>query len=299
MNDLAVDELRGSYPPLVTPFCDGEVDYGAFARLVERQVAAGSHGIVVTGTTGEPAMLTAKERIELVRVASATAAGRLTIVAATGSQSFEETRSLTVDAVRAGADAVLVVTPYYSRPPQRGLIAYFEKIGALTEVPLLIYHIPSRAAVGLDAASVEAIAATTSTLVGIKHAAPDLGYVTDLRERLGADFRIFVGLEEWSFPMLAVGASGLMNAVGNVAPKRVLALWRAVHDGHLADARARHRELRELNDAVSYDINPIPMKYMMRRLGLLDVNEHRLPMLPAVPEMESRLDGVLRRAGLM
>jgi 4-hydroxy-tetrahydrodipicolinate synthase len=296
---LAADAFVGSYLPLVTPFREGAVDFDAYATLVEHQVRSGSQGIVVTGTSGEPATLTPPERTNLVRIAVEAAAGRLTVVAATGSQSFEETAPLTAAAVDAGADAVLVVTPYYSRPPQRGLVEYFRQVGALTDAPLLIYHIPGRAAVGLDLASVEEIAAAAPTLIGMKHASADLGYVSNLLSRLGPSFRIFVGLEEWSFPMLAVGACGLMNAIRNVAPASVVELWRAVHEGRLLDARRMHEELRELNESVFFDINPIPMKYMMRRLGLLHANEHRLPMMPATPDVEARLDRILERAGLL
>jgi 4-hydroxy-tetrahydrodipicolinate synthase len=169
-----------------------------------------------------------------------------------------------------GADAVLVVTPYYIRPPQRGLIEYFADIGARTPLPLLVYHIPGRAAVSLTAGTLEQIAARTPTLVGMKHAVNDLSLASDALHRLGPDFRLFVGLEELSFPMLALGASGLMNAVGNLRPAAVAELCDAVAKGDLDTARALHFELLELNRAVFWDTNPIPMKYLMVRMGLLD-----------------------------
>lgn len=136
-------------------------------------------------------------------------------------------------------------------------------------------------------------------LVGMKHAANDLGFVTRLLDRFGFEFRIFVGLEELSFPMLALGAAGLMNAVGNVAPRPVAELYESVVRGDLAAARKLHFALFELNQAVFFDTNPIPIKYMMKRMGLLPTEEHRLPMVPATPELAERLDGVLRRAGLL
>ena len=139
--------LRGSYPPLVTPFTEGKVDLDLFAKLVDRQVAEGSHGILVTGTTAEPSSLTVAERCALVKVAVETVAGRIPVVAATGSQSYAETMELTCHAEKAGADALLVVTPYYIRPPQQGLVDYFVAVGSLTRLPLMIYHIPGRAAV--------------------------------------------------------------------------------------------------------------------------------------------------------
>lgn len=290
--------LRGSYPPIVTPFRDGAVDEEAFARLVDFAIREGSHGILVSGTTAEPSTLTLDERARLVEVAIEAAAGRAPIVAATGSQSYAETIELTRRAGQAGADAVLVVTPYYIRPPQRGLVEYFAAVAERTALPLLIYHIPGRAAVSLDVATVVEIAERAPNLVGIKHASADLGFVTSVLHELGPDFRLFVGLEELSFPMLCLGAAGLMNAVGNLAPGRIARLYELVKAGDLAGARQLNFALLELNQAIFYETNPIPLKYMLKRTGLLERNEHRLPMVPAGLDLERRLDGVLERAGL-
>jgi 4-hydroxy-tetrahydrodipicolinate synthase len=295
---LPADALRGSYPPLVTPFAaDGSVDLDAYAAQIERQVAGGSHGITVNGTTAEPSTLTVDERNAIVSLAVDVVAGRVPVVAATGSQSHAETVALTAHAATAGADAVLIVTPYYVKPPARGLVAYFADLGARCELPLLVYHIPGRTAVDVPPPVLEQIAEATPTFVGLKHAVNDLGYVTEARRRLGDDLRVFVGLEELSLPMLAVGATGLMNAVGNVAPSAIASLYESVASGDLATARKQHEALLELNQAVFWDTNPIPIKYMMRRLGVLPTNAHRLPMVPATPELEARLDALLDRLG--
>ncbi|GAA4355984.1 2,4-dihydroxyhept-2-ene-1,7-dioic acid aldolase [Variovorax defluvii] len=298
---IALDDkfLRGSITPLVTPLRDGKVDYDAYAGLVRYQVDNGSHGVLVNGTTAEPSTLTLVERKELLRVAVQAAGGRVPVVAATGSQSHKETVELTEAAERDGANALLVVTPYYVRPPQRGLAAFYRDVASRTRLPLMIYHIPGRTAIDVEMDTLRQIADEVPTLVGIKHAVADLGLVTDMLKVLGPQFRVFVGLEEYSFPMMAVGACGLMNAVANVAPRLVADLANATAAGDLARARALHFSLYELNKAVFFDTNPIPMKYMMRRLGILARNEHRLPMMPATPELEARLDGVLRRAGLL
>lgn len=295
MIDLQDSFLRGSYTPLITPFTEQRVDHKQYAALVQRQIDGGSHGIVVNGTTGEPSTLTVAERGALVRTAVAVAAGRLPVVAATGSQSLSETLELTAAAELAGADAVLVVTPYYIKPPQRGLVSYFNRVATSSALPLMIYHIPARAAVELAIESVAEIAETSPTLVGMKHASADLGYATRLLRTLGEDFRLFVGLEELSLPLLAIGASGLMNAVGNLAPRAVADLCDAVHKGDLLEARRINAGLAELNEAVFWDTNPIPMKYLMTQLGLLTSNEHRLPMVAATPQLEERLDDLLAR----
>jgi 4-hydroxy-tetrahydrodipicolinate synthase len=291
--------LKGSYPPLVTPFRDGAVDYETYARLIERQIAEGSHGILVNGTTAEPSTLTVDERLRLVALAARTVKGRVPIVAATGSQSHADSIVLTEAAKDAGADAVLIVTPYFIRPPQRGLVEYYIDLGKRTDLPVMIYHIPGRAAVNVTVDTVAAIADKLPKLVGLKHAVDDLGFVSELLMRLGFEFRVHVGLEDISFPMLAVGASGLMNAVGNIAPRKVAELYELTAAGRMAEARAAHYALFELNKAVFFDTNPIPMKYMMKRLGIIPTEEHRLPMVPATQEVAKRLDAVLVRAGLL
>jgi 4-hydroxy-tetrahydrodipicolinate synthase len=299
MIELPADHLKGSIPPLITPFRDGEVDYDAYPDLVNNQIAEGSHGILVNGTSSEPSTLTIEERNRLVDVAIGAAAGRRPIVAATGSQSHAETVALTEHADKAGADALLVVTPYYIRPPQRGLVDYYIDLGRRTDLPLMIYHIPGRTAISVTLDTLERIAEATPNFVGIKHAVNDLGFVSEMLNRFGADFRVFVGLEELSFPMLCIGAAGMMNAVGNVAPAKVAALYETVAAGDLEAGRRLHNELFDLNKSVFFDTNPIPVKYMMARLGILPANEHRLPMMPATAELEERLDGVLRRAGML
>jgi 4-hydroxy-tetrahydrodipicolinate synthase len=294
-----LDRLKGSIPPLVTPFRRGVVDYDAYAKLVAFQIQNGSHGILVNGTTAEPSTLSVEERNRLVDVAVQTAAGRVPVVAATGSQSLQETRELTEHGAKAGADALLIVTPYYIRPPQRGLVAYYLELASMTDLPWMVYHIPGRAAVSVTIDTLKELRAKSPNFVGMKHAVNDLALVSECHAVLGPDFRIFVGLEELSFPMMAVGAWGLMNAVGNLRPRILADLCDAVWRGDLGTAQQLHHRLFEINQAVFFDTNPIPMKYMMRRLGILELNEHRLPMVPATAELERRLDGVLARAGLI
>jgi len=294
-----LERLRGSIPPLITPILNGAVDYDTYAELVEFQIKGGSHGIVVNGTTAEPSTLTLEERNRLVDIAVDIASKRVPVIAATGSQSLGESRRLTEHAARAGADALLIVTPYYIRPPQRGLVAYYLELASISQLPWMVYHIPGRAAVSVTLETLKELKERSPRLVGMKHAANDLVFVSECLAALGTDFRIFVGLEELSFPMMAVGACGLMNAVGNLRPHVLADLCDAVWKNDLAQARGLHQALLEINQAVFFDTNPIPIKYMMRRVGLLPTNEHRLPNMPATAELEARLDGVLRRAGLL
>jgi len=296
---LKTERLWGSFPPLVTPFKDGAVDYDTYRRLVSLHVENGSHGILVNGTTAEPSTLTVEERNRIVDLAIETNAGRLPVVVATGSQSLAETRILTDHALSAGADALLIVTPYYIRPPQRGLIDYYLKVTQDCAIPWMIYHIPGRTAVGIELDTLREIKGRSPTFVGMKHASTDLSLVSHCVAEFGDEFRLFVGLEELSLPMMTVGACGLMNAVGNLCPNLLSQLCEAIRRNDLLVAQEIHHKLFEINQSVFFDTNPIPLKYMMKRMGLLPANEHRLPMVPATPELESRLDGVLRRCGLV
>jgi 4-hydroxy-tetrahydrodipicolinate synthase len=284
---------------VITPFRGNAVDYDAYASLVDRQISEGSHGVLVNGTTAEPSTLTLEERNQLVDIAIDVAAKRVPVVAQTGSQSLADTLVLTEHADKSGADALLVVTPYYIRPPQRGLVAYYIEVCSHTALPVMIYHIPGRTAIHVTSDTVAHIRDEASNLIGMKHAVNDLGFCSDLLERFGMDFRIFVGLEELSFPMMAVGACGLMNAVSNLVPKRVAEMCERVFANDLEGARRIHYDLFALNKSVFFDTNPIPIKYMMKRMGIIPDNSHRLPMAPATPELEERLDRVLLHAGLI
>lgn len=296
---LAPTFLRGSYTPVVTPFRDGKVDFEQFARLIERQIEGRSHGIVVAGTTGEATSLTLGERDQLFKTAVRIAKGRVPIVAGTGCASYEETAELSALAEKARVSALLVVTPYYSRPPQGGLVEYFARIARSTSLPFLIYHIPGRAAVSVTAQTVMHIVERAPNVVGIKHAVHELDLVSELLVGLGKDFRVFCGLESLSLPMLAIGAAGVMNAVGNLDPARVAALCDAASSGRWDEARTLHFELFALSQAIFLDTNPIPLKYMMARIGLLASPEVRLPLVPLNSGREKILDEVLRKAGLL
>lgn len=286
--------LRGVMTPLITPMVGEEIDFRTLARLADRQAVEGVHGVVVNGTSGEPSTLTLAERTRAVATVADEVGDRLPVLAATGSQSLMETLVLSREAVMAGAKAILVVTPYYVVPPQRGLVEYYVRVAAEVDVPVLIYHIPRRAAVSIDVETLGLIVERAPNVIGIKHSARDLAYVTDVLTAL-QDFRVFVGVEDLSFPMLAIGAIGLINAVGNVLPQELVALYDAVQRSDLEAARELHDRLFEINESVFWDTNPIAIKYLMRRAGHIERNDHRLPMMPATPELATRLDAVLQR----
>ena len=293
-----LSKIKGSIPPIITPFNNNQLDYQAYAGLVEFQINKGSHGILVNGTTAEPSTLTVAERNKTVDMAIATNNGRLPVIAATGSQSLLESKTLTRYAAEAGVDALLIVTPYYIRPPQRGLIEYFLDVMDGIDTPWMVYHIPGRASVSITLETVKELKDRSSNFIGMKHAVNDLAFVSECIDAF-PDYLVFVGLEELSFPEMAIGAVGLMNAVGNLRPDLLAEMCQAVWDNDLAKGRGIHQRLLELNQSVFFDTNPIPIKYMMKRLGIIPENHHRLPMMPAEAALEKKLDGVLERAGLL
>lgn len=290
-----VPSLSGAFTPLVVPFTNGDVDYDRYARLIEWQIGQGTHGLLVNATSGEPTTLTFDEKARLIEVAVKTSAGRKPVVAGIPAESHAEAVNLLAKAEAAGADAVVSVTPYYVRPPQRGLVAFFADLANRTKLPFLIYHIPARAAVSVTAETFESIAERAPNFIGLKNTDDDLALVSRLMSRLGPDFRIFGGLESTAFAMSALGGCGTMITTSNVAPKQVAKLNELCMAGKLHEAQALALELDELMTAPFLDTGPIPIKCMMKLMGLIATNEHRLPMVPATPELEKRLEAIVER----
>jgi 4-hydroxy-tetrahydrodipicolinate synthase len=294
----ASDFLRGAYCPLVVPFRDGKIDFDAYGALIERQIAEGSHGLLVNATSGEPTTLSVAERGDLVEFAIKTANGRRPVCAGTASESFEATAALIDRFDKAGADSILVVTPFYSAPPQRGAVSYFASLGARTRRPLLIYHIPARAGFTLAVDTLAAIRDEVPHFAGLKNTDTDVGFVTGALARLGRDFRIFAGLELPTLPMLGIGGCGMMITASNVAPRLVSQLYETFAKGDIDGAIALNLKLYPLFRGVALESSPIPVKYMLKRLGVLKTNEHRSPLVPASLEVEKQLDKVLADMGM-
>jgi 4-hydroxy-tetrahydrodipicolinate synthase len=287
--------LKGAFTPLIVPFKSGAIEYDRYAGLIEWQIEQGAHGLLVNATSGEPTTLTFDEKARLIEVAVKTSAGRRPVVAGIPSESHSEAVALLARAESSGADALVSVTPYYVRPPQRGLIAYFTDLAARTELPFLIYHIPARAAVFVTAETFEAIAERCPNFVGLKNTDDDLAFVSRLISRLGEDFRIFGGLESTAFAMAALGGCGTMITTSNVAPKLIARLNDLCIAGNMHEAQELAVELDELMAAAFLDSGPIPIKCLMKLMGLIPANEHRLPMMPATPDLEARLVAVVER----
>lgn len=294
MSALRRDLQPGSYTPLVTPFHKGTIDWDAFEQSVLRQVSAGSQGVVVSGTTGEPTSLTAAERTESFRRAVAVADGRIAVVAGVGAPDQATTFDLAEAAVQAGVAALLVVTPAFVKPSQRALVQHFTAVAARTSLPVLLYNIPGRAGTAIEPETVARVVDAAPNVVGIKHASADLDVLTILFATLGSDFHVFCGAESLSYPMLALGASGLMSAVGNLFPQEVAELCRSVAADDHPRALEIHRHLFDVNRAVFFDTNPVPLKAMLKSHGL-GSDEVRPPLATLDLATRDRVLGVIER----
>lgn len=292
-------QLFGSIVPLPTPFSQGVVDLQALEQLIQRQLAAGSHGLSVGGSTGEALSLTLGERKELLERTLAAVDGRVPVLAGTGAGCLADTIQLTRHAQRVGAAAALVMPPPGLRPNQEGLYRYFAAVAREAECfPLVLYHIPARVGVGLAVETVARLHRDFPWICGLKHSAPDLEYLTQLRRAVGEGFAVFCGYEALTFPMMALGAAGTIAATANWLPQHVAALCQAAAEGRWQQARRLHEELQPANEAIFWDTNPIPLKTVLSWMGLL-AKEWRLPLAPTTPLVEEKLQSLARSYGLI
>jgi len=291
-------ELSGVLTATYTPFlADGRLDEGAYRALCERLVAAGS-GLVPCGTTGETPTLDDAEYDRCVAIAASVAAGRVPVVAGTGSNSTHKTITTTRRAKALGADAALVVTPYYNKPPQPALLAHYRAVADEGGLPILIYNVPSRTGVNL-AATTTLTLAEDDRFIGVKEASGQLAQFEELCARAPAGFSVLSGDDAWTLPLMALGGRGVVSVASNVAPAAVVGLVRAALAGDLAAARAHHFRLKPLVDALFLTTNPIPLKLAAAMLGHARADV-RLPLVSdADPALAARLRTGLVQAGLL
>jgi len=291
-------QFKGSIVPVVTPFRNGQFDEKAFADLINWQIENGSHGISVTGTTGEPSSLTMAERKQVIQVAAAAVAGRVPFIPGTGSTNHAETLELTKFAQSVGADAVLLITPYYNRPSQNGLFQHFDAVAKSTDLPVILYNIPGRTAVNLEIDTVARLKDANSNLIGVKESNKDFEHINRLLHKMGRDFLVYSGIELLCYPILAIGGAGYISATGNLLPKPVASLYDLVVAGKWQEAQDLHYHLMPLNDAIFIEINPVPVKTALGWMGRISP-EVRLPLAPLAPANEAKLKAICQQYGLV
>jgi 4-hydroxy-tetrahydrodipicolinate synthase len=290
--------VRGAITPLVTPFsADGELDLEAIDRLVDWQLARGSHGISVGGSTGEPTSQTVAERIAVMRRAAAAIGGRVPFLPGTGTALMSETLELCAEAQALGAAAALVVAPYYSRAQQDGLQRWYGRVASeFPELPIIVYNVPIRSAVDLAPATVGRLRRDHENIVGIKETTRDFEHASYVLDAAGSDFIALSGIELLCYPMLCLGGRGHLSCVANFAPEPVAALYDAFVAGDHDRARTLHYALHPLVDAAFAETNPVPAKWIMHETGLIGSDHAREPLAPLSEDGVSRVRALLRRS---
>jgi len=291
-----LERIRGSITALITPFRDGKVDIKAFGEIVERQIADGTHGLVPCGTTGETPTLAPDEFLAVVGTAVKIAKGRVPVIAGTGSNSTRHTIELTQAVEQLGADAALVVTPYYNKPTQEGLYLHYRAVASVTRLPILIYNIPGRAAVEM---SVETMArlAKLPNIVGVKDATANLARVTQQRLACGVDFIQISGEDPTAIGFNAQGGVGCISVTSNVAPRLCADLQSATLKGDYVTARKIQDRLMPLHEALFCETSPAPVKYAASLLGLCEA-DCRLPLAPLSETSKAKVRAAMTQMGL-
>lgn len=306
---MSLDQLRrrlkGAMTALVTPFRNGEVDYPALTSFIDWQIGQGIGALVPCGTTGEAPTLTWDERIGVIRRCVERTAGRIPVIAGTGTNNTEATIAFTEAARAFGADAALLVTPYYNRPSQEGIVRHFEAVAAKVDIPLVVYNVPSRTGVDLMPATIARLAAIPA-VIGTKDATGDLSRPMALTAALGDRLLQFSGHDATAFGFNTMGGSGTISVVANVVPRLVVEMHDALRCGDVHAARALNHRLRPLVSALELETNPAPVKHALH-LSRGMTPDLRLPMVPveagtgeeigrALPALEAGAEGPLADA---
>ncbi len=289
--------FKGAITALITPFKNGKVDEKRLIENVEIQIKSGINGLVPCGTTGESPTLSHEEHKRVIEIVIKSTAGRVPVIAGTGSNSTDEALELTAHAKKAGADAALIVSPYYNKPTQKGLYLHFKIIAEKVDIPVILYNIPGRCGVTIEASTM-ALLAKLKNIVGVKEAAGSLDAVSQIIRACGMQFDVLSGDDVLCLPMMSVGGRGVISVISNLAPKQVAEMTAAYASGDHKKALMLHYALLPLMKAAFIETNPIPIKTAMKLAGL-DTGEMRLPMCAMEEKNEKLLAEVLREMKLI
>lgn len=290
--------FQGALVAIVTPFKDGRVDEAALRRLIDFQIANGTHGIVPCGTTGESATLSFQEHERVVEITIEQVAGRVPVVAGTGSNNTDEAVKLTRHAKEAGANGALMISPYYNKPTQAGLYQHFKKVAQSVDIPIILYNIPGRTAVNMEADTIARLA-ELDNIVGVKEASGSMKQITDIIAKCGENFTVLSGEDFLTFPLLCVGGKGVISVTSNVAPRDMADLCNLYFDGKLTEARRLYYRLLPLCHSLFIETNPAPIKAALAMKGLMESDEVRLPLVQMSDANRERLRKELQAYGLL
>jgi 4-hydroxy-tetrahydrodipicolinate synthase len=288
--------FEGTFTPIVTPFrADGSIDLRALGDLVEWQIDSRIDGLVPCGSTGESATLSPEEHVSVIRHVVEVAAGRVPVIAGTGSNSTREAVEFTRHARDLGADGALLISPYYNKPTQDGIFLHYRKVAEDTGFPLLVYNVPGRTSSRIEPETLARLSRVPS-IVGLKDSGGDLVKTSETIAQCEPSFVVLSGDDALTLPMLSIGARGVISTVANVAPHQTAAIVRAYLGGDLARARAVHYELLPLMQALFIETNPIPVKTALQILGRIPDAALRLPLTPLTQASRERLEATLANA---
>jgi len=289
---LEVDMFYGTMTALVTPFADGALDEEAFRAHIERQIEAGVDAIVPAGTTGEAATLSFAEHKRVIAIAVEQAAGRVPVIAGTGSNNTAESIELTQAAKALGADAALLISPYYNKPTQEGIVQHYTAVANAVHLPQILYNVPGRTNSNLLPATVARLA-NVANIVGIKDATADMAQLVQTMDACDGKLEFYSGDDATVLPFMALGGQGVISVVSNIAPKTMRALTEAMRQADWPRARALQFALRELNRCLFLEANPIPVKAACHALGWMR-DELRLPLTPLSASAREALLAAMR-----
>lgn len=291
-------KFHGALTAMVTPFKNGAFDEESYRALLDWQIEQGINGVVPCGTTGESATLSHEEHKRVVRTCVEHVAGRVPVLAGAGSNNTKEAIELAKDARDAGADGLLLITPYYNKPTQEGLYQHFKAISAEVDLPFIVYNVPGRTGVNLLPETLARMARDIPQVQGTKDATANLHQVSDIAEYCGKDFMLISGDDFTVLPLLAVGGCGVISVVSNIAPAWMAGMYKAFAEGDIEKAREYHFKLQPLSRACFLETNPAPVKTALSMMGKIPM-EFRLPMVPLQPENEAKLRKILTDSGII
>lgn len=289
--------FRGAATALITPFCEGRIDFEALGHLIERQIEGGIDALVLAGTTGESATLTDAEKMALFAFAAERIGGRVPLIAGTGCADTSHTITLCRSAAVAGADAFLIVTPYYNKPSQNGLRAHFEKIADASDKPIIIYSVPGRTGVTVATNTYVALSQHPN-IVAVKEANNDIGAITALVDSCGEQMDVYAGNDDMTVPLLTLGGSGVISVLSNIVPSAVHDITRLWWEGKPRLSSAKSAKYRSLCRALFADTNPVPVKTALSMMGLCR-EDVRLPLVPPSEQVRNRLKTCLEELKLI
>jgi len=290
--------IAGSMVALVTPMdAQGRLDWDSLSKLVDFHLQEGTNAIVAVGTTGESATLDVNEHIEVIRRVVDQVAGRIPVIAGTGANSTREAIELTNNAKRAGADACLLVTPYYNKPTQEGLYQHFKAIAEAVDIPQILYNVPGRTACDMLADTVVRLS-TVPNIIGIKEATGDMQRAKDIIARVSSDFLVYSGDDATAIELILAGGKGNISVTANVAPRDMSEMCAAAMRGDVAAARAIHEKLMPLNKNLFIESNPIPVKWALHEMGLMP-DGIRLPLTWLSQACHEPLRQAMRQSGVL